>query len=177
MQAKSDMLTVLPFKGWAAFLVNMGLLASALVLPAIAHVLDAPVRWLLPMHWPVILAGLIYGWRGGLAVGMLAPVLSFTLSGLPTHVMLPVMTAELATYGFIAGFLRERLFWSAYLSVGLALVAGRLVYMGLTALLACHTGGYWEYLVVSLVPGTAAGLGMLLLLPSLARWWVDRTVK
>ncbi len=116
-------------------MANMELLASALVLPAIAHLLGAPVRWILPMHWPAVLAGLVYGWRGGLVVGALAPLVSFILSGMPPPAILPVMMSELAVHGFLAGFLREKLSWSGYPSAGTALVTGRLVYMGLVALL------------------------------------------
>ncbi|MCK4593021.1 ECF transporter S component [bacterium] len=173
MQVRTDISTVLPLRGWGALLANLGLLASALILPAVAHLLGAPVRWFLPMHWPVVLAGLVYGWRGGLAVGALAPLVSFALSGMPPLAILPVMVVELAVYGFLAGFLRERLSWSGYLSAGLALVTGRLVYMGLVALLAPHTGGYWSYIASALLPGTTAGAGMFLLLPPLSRRWVD----
>jgi hypothetical protein len=176
MQVKAGVSTVVPLRGWGAVLANLGLLASALVLPAVAHVLDAPVRWLLPMHWPVILAGLVYGWRGGLAVGALAPLVSFALSGLPSPVVLPIMVAELSVYGFLAGLLREKFRWNGYLSSGLAMIAGRLSYMGLTALLIHPAGGYWEYTAAALLPGVAAGAAMLLLLPPLARRWVDRAL-
>ncbi|OGD73997.1 MAG: hypothetical protein A2Y64_06045 [Candidatus Coatesbacteria bacterium RBG_13_66_14] len=176
MQVKTAISTVVPFQGWRAILANMGLLASALVLPAMTHVLDAPVRWLLPMHWPVILAGLVYGWRGGLAVGALAPLVSFTLSGLPSPIILPVMVAELATYGFLAGLLRERFSLNGHLAAGLAIIAGRLSYMGLAALMVPYSGGYWDYMAAALLPGVAAGATMILLLPPLAHRWVDRAV-
>lgn len=41
-----------------------------------------------------------------MAVGALTPLVSFILSGMPPSAILTVMVAELAVYGFLAGFLR-----------------------------------------------------------------------
>ncbi len=90
MQTRTGTCTVIPLSRWGALMANMELLASALVLPAIAHLLGAPVRWILPMHWPAVLAGLVYGWRGGLVVGALAPLVSFILSGTPRRRYCPL---------------------------------------------------------------------------------------
>ena len=73
---------VLNWRGTKAGLAQLGLAAAAIALPAACHLLNAPVRALLPMHWPVLLAGLVFGWRGGLAVGLLVPLSSFALSGM-----------------------------------------------------------------------------------------------
>ena len=77
------------------------LLAAAFVLPALAHAAGVPGRVWLPMHWPVIFAGLCYGWRSGALIGLAAPGVSFLLSGMPPAVVLPGMTAELAAYGML----------------------------------------------------------------------------
>ncbi|RKY70366.1 MAG: ECF transporter S component, partial [Candidatus Latescibacterota bacterium] len=37
----------------------------------------------LPMHFPVIVAGLLFGPFSGLLVGLFSPVLSFLLTGMP----------------------------------------------------------------------------------------------
>ena len=65
------------------------LLAAAWVLPALAHWAGVPGRVWLPMHWPVIFAGLCYGWRSGALIGLAAPGASYLLSGMPPAAVLP----------------------------------------------------------------------------------------
>lgn len=150
------------------------LVAASVLLPAAAHLTGLPVRWLLPMHWPVILVGLVYGWRSGAIVGLAAPGLSHVISGMPYAVMLPAMTVELAAYGLLAGVARERLRWNPLVAAGLALVGGRVVFL-LVAVATGATGpSFVDYVVAALVPGLIAALGQLLILPLIARRWVRR---
>ena len=149
------------------------LVASSVALPAAAHLAGAPVRFLLPMHWPVLLAGLAYGWRGGALVGLAAPIASYAVSGYPLPPILPAMTIELFVYGLFAGLLRERLHLNGFISVAVAVVIGRLAFM--TA--AVMTGGVLlnaEYLKAALLPGLPAAAVQIALLPVLAGWWVKR---
>lgn len=165
----------LPATGARALAIQAVLLVSAsFLLPAAAHIAGLPVRQLLPMHWPVILVGLVYGWRSGLVVGLAAPTLSYLISGMPLPVVLPAMTVELAAYGALAGGLRELLRWSPFLATAGALVGGRLVFL-IVAIVTGATGSSLSgYLVAAMVPGLAAGLLQLLTLPFVARWWVSR---
>ncbi len=60
---------------------------------------------LLPMHIPVLLCGLICGWKYGILVGFILPLLRHTIFGMP--ILFPTgiaMAFELATYGFVIGF-------------------------------------------------------------------------
>lgn len=61
----------------------------------------------LPMHLPIILVGLIAGPYAGAASGLLGPLASFALTGMPGAVMLPFMMIELCAYGAAAGLLRN----------------------------------------------------------------------
>lgn len=88
--------------------------AAAVVLPQIFHTIGQVAglsaslgEAFLPMHLPVILVGLLAGPYAGLATGILAPLVSFGLSGMPSSVMLPFIVIELAMYGLIAGSLRS----------------------------------------------------------------------
>lgn len=161
----------------AVSLQIMLLLAAAFVLPAVAHALDVPVRVLLPMHWPVILAGLCYGWRSGAIIGLAAPGVSFLLSGMPPAIILPAMTAELAAYGFFAGFFRELLRRNRYVSVAGSLLGGRLVFVGLALATGALSEPLGGYLVSALLPGAGAAIGQLVLLPVLANRWVRHETK
>lgn len=61
----------------------------------------------LPMHLPIILVGLLAGPYAGAISGLLGPLCSFALSGMPGIAMLPFMMIELCAYGLFAGLLRK----------------------------------------------------------------------
>lgn len=150
------------------------LVAAAWLLPALAHLLALPVRQVLPMHWPVVLAGLCYGWRSGAAIGAGAPLVSFVLSGMPPPVVLPSMVVELAAYGWLAGFVRQ-VVQRGYVEAALAaVIGGRMLFVGAMLATGAIVGPVSDYLRNALVPGLAAAGVQVLLLPVLASWWVRR---
>lgn len=150
------------------------LLGAAFVLPALAHLAGVPGRVWLPMHWPVLFAGLCYGWRSGALIGLAAPGVSFLLSGMPPAAALPAMTAELATYGFLAGLFRESFRRNSFLAVAAALIGGRLVFLGIRLATGSIAGPLAEYVQAALLPGLPAALGQLVLVPLAAGGWVRR---
>lgn len=165
----------LAFSGVSSFLFQILLVSAAVGLPVMAHLTGAPVRQLLPMHWPVILAGLVFGWRGGALVGLTSPIISNLISGMPLPGILPTMTIELTLYGLVAGFLRERFHLKAMVCVAAAIVAGRAAFI-LAVLTFIGSGSQLKgYFVAALVPGIPAALAQIILLPWLAGWWVDRS--
>lgn len=164
----------LPLSGFRAYIFQISLVGAAVILPMIAHLSGAPVRYLLPMHWPVILAGLVYGWRGGALTGFLAPVVSYFISGFPSPAILPSMTVELLTYGLLIGLLRERTKLSPFLSVAIALVFGRIVFVASVLLGNLVATNQLEYFQAALMPGLVAALCQIALLPLLAKWWVKQ---
>jgi niacin transporter len=156
-----------------AITVQAALLAAAAwALPALAHAAGFPVRQILPMHWPVLLGGLVYGWRAGLLLGLLAPGTSFLLSGMPAPHILPAMTVELAAYGFLAGFARQTLQWNPFFSAGLALVGGRVLFLGMAAVSGAAVPTFPAYVARAIVPGLTAALGQWILLPIVSSLWV-----
>lgn len=175
--AKSDVAlnppTTLTSWGAKPMLLQIGLLLSAAVLlPAIAHMLGLPVRRILPMHWAVLLAGLVYGWRSGLLIGVAAPGLSHLLNGMPAMGILPAMSVELALYGLLAGMFREVFRMNHFLSIGLALVIGRIAFVIAATLTGGYTSSLTEYLVVAMVPGAIAAAGQFVVVPLVARMWI-----
>lgn len=163
-----------PVRGWRALAWHGALLAAAVALPAACHAAGLPVRWLVPLHWPVLLAGLVYGWRGGGLVGALAPALAHAVSGYPLTAVLPAMTLELAAYGLVAGWLRERAGASGPVAVLGAVVAGRLVFVAVAWATAVEAP-FGAYLTAALLPGLAGAAAQVGLLPPLARLWTRRT--
>jgi len=150
------------------------LIAAAWLLPSLAHLMGLPVRMLLPMHWPVVLAGLCYGWRSGAVIGAAAPLVSYLLSGMPPPMVLPAMTLELAAYGFLAGFAREVLHRGRFEATLASLLGGRVLFVGVMLATGVIVGPLPDYLRNAMLPGLAAGAVQALLLPVLAGWWVRR---
>lgn len=85
-----------------------------------------------PIHIPVLLCGLLCGWPFGLLCGIVGPVLSSVLAGMPPAVMLIPMIPELCTYGVISALLIRRIrtgrfYADLYLSMIPAMFLGRAV--------------------------------------------------
>jgi uncharacterized membrane protein len=148
------------------------LVAASVFLPAAAHLLGLPARLLLPMHWPIILVGLVYGWRSGVIVGLAAPSLSYLLSGMPHPSMMLAMTGELAAYGLLAGVVREGLRWNLFLATALAVSGGRLVFLLVAVVTGASGPSAFEFARAALGPGIFAGLAQVLVLPLVAGWWL-----
>lgn len=101
------------------------------------HPLAGPI--FLPMFFFILLAGLLFGWRAGLLVGILTPLISYGISGMPLLERLPIIVIEASLYGLSAGLLRERLKLNVFFSLLGAMVVGRLVVA--LALLIMHWSG------------------------------------
>ena len=145
------------------------LVLAAFVLPALGHAAGLASSTLLPMHWPVLLGGLLFGARTGALLGVAAPLAAFAASGMPPLVVLPAMIAELAVYGAVAGRRREARIGAMLPWLALALVAGRVAFVGVMAL---QTGTFGA--AAGLAAGAPAALAQLVVLPILVRGWVRR---
>jgi hypothetical protein len=173
--ARLDGQTTLPGTGLRALSVQAVLLAlAAAIMPAVFHLSGFPVRWILPMHWAVLLAGLTYGWRAGAAIGLLAPGASFLLSGMPLPHILPAMTAELGAYGLMAGYARQVWRLAGAASIALAIIAGRLIFVAMALATGAVTSTILGYLGAALLPGLLAAVAQVVTLPLIARWWITR---
>ena len=165
---KSETITisaVRPWAGWRPWAAQAGFVTAAVLLPAICHLFGLPVRYLLPMHWPVILAGLLYGWQGGLIVGLLAPASNYLLTGYPLLPKMAAMTVELAVYGGLTGWLVVR-GWKGWTAVATSLAAGRVVFLAAILMLGATDGlGFWAFTSAAMLPGLAGGVGMVAVLP------------
>lgn len=107
-------------------------IALCIVLPLAFHMIPQGGKIFLPMHIPVLLCGLICGAPYGFLCGLVGPVLSSVLTGMPPAGMLPSMTIELACYGLIAGIMihfvkTNKRFLNLYVSLITAMLAGRIL--------------------------------------------------
>ena len=165
--------------------VSAMLFALGLVLPFLAGQIPQVGQMLCPMHIPVFLCGLICGWQYGIAVGFLLPLVRSLLFGMP--VIFPngiAMAFELATYGFVAGFVYFKKGYfclrSCYIALISAMIAGRVVWgLARCVLLGFGATFTWKMFVAGallnaipgiilhliLVPGVMLALGRTGLVP------------
>lgn len=107
-------------------------LALAFVMPFLTGQIPQIGSMLCPMHIPVLLCGFFCGAPWGFGMGFLVPILRSSVLGMPP--MFPTafcMAFELATYGFVSGWLHNKLpKKKAYIYVSLlsAMTIGRLVW-------------------------------------------------
>ncbi|MDO4739151.1 MAG: ECF transporter S component [Eubacteriales bacterium] len=107
-------------------------LALGLLLPFLTGQIPQIGSKLSPMHIPVLLCGFVCGWKWGLIVGAVVPLLRSALFGMPP--MMPTAAAmafELAAYGFAAGMLYKLLPKTAanvYAALVGAMIVGRIVW-------------------------------------------------
>ncbi|HHY44206.1 MAG TPA: ECF transporter S component [Firmicutes bacterium] len=103
--------------------------ATGIVLPMAFHAVGMG-RAFLPMHIPVLLAGIYGGWKSGLVVGAVTPILSGVLTGMPPLVPPTAfaMMVELPVYGVLVALFYKQMRIHPALSLGLAALVGRMVY-------------------------------------------------
>lgn len=107
--------------------------AIAIVLPFFTGQIREIGKMLLPMHLPIFLCGLICGPYYGLIVGLITPIFRSIVVGMP--VLYPnalAMAVELASYGFISGFIyknsKNKTIFSIYKSLIIAMILGRIIW-------------------------------------------------
>lgn len=107
------------------------LLALGLILPFFTGQIQEIGNKLLPMHIPVLLCGFICGWKHGLLVGFITPLLRSLLYSMPAPTNAIGMAFELATYGAVVGILYSKLAKSKlriYICLLVAMIVGRIVW-------------------------------------------------
>lgn len=100
--------------------------ALGLILPVAFHTFSISGSIFLPMHIPVLLTGLVCGWNYGLIAGIIVPILSSIMTGMPPIYPVAIaMAFELATYGTIIGLVSKKT--NAFISLVVAMLSGRAV--------------------------------------------------
>lgn len=166
-------------------LISAGVIALAVILPQLVHLFSGAAggaKWL-PMYLPVLIGGCLLGWRWGLGVGVLSPVVSFLITSMTGNAMpaasrLPYLIAELAVFAVVSGVFSKKIsenLWLAFPAVLLAQVSGRAVFLMVAAIFQSiaplsaaavwsqiQTGLLGLVLQAVLVPFIVMGLGVLL---------------
>ena len=153
-------------------IVGALLIAAGLALPSLFHMFAMGGRIFLPMHIPVLLAGLLISPPMALLVGALTPLLSSILTGMPpAFPTMVVMMFELGSFGLIVSLARTRFNQSTYPALIIGILSGRII----SALVMWFIGLFIQvdinplfYVVNNIVTGLPGIIIQLILVPALA---------
>lgn len=150
--------SVCPIAGAARDLTLGGLFgALAIVLPIVFHAVGMG-KVFLPMYLPILAMGLLASWRTAALVGLLAPLISALLTGMPPLAppIALIMMAELAALGLVASLAR---------SVGLGIWPAAVL-----GLLAARAVGVFALLTIGRALGYGQGLYEFAIAGFIASW-------
>ena len=144
--------------------------ALCLVLPMAFHTVPNAGTIFLPMHIPVLLCGLICGWPYGGVCGIVGPLISSLITGMPPAAMLPSMMVECCAYGFVTGMLMRHVHTKhavadLYISLVSAMVVGRAVAGFAKAWIFTPGISPFAWVTTSLVAGIPGIIIQLILMP------------
>ncbi len=153
------------------------MLALALLLPFLTVNNMELGNMLSPMHLPIMLCGLVCGWKYGFVVGATAPFLRMFIIGMPPMFKAVPMAFELAVYGLLCGILWglfKKKFYGIYVSLIVAMIMGRVVHalvkftlVKLAVFDKLHSFALSAYMTESVLQAWPGILLQLLLLPAL----------
>jgi len=146
--------------------------ALCVVLPIAFHAIPNAGQVILPMHIPVLLCGLICSWPYGFICGLLGPLLSSLITGMPPAAMLPAMMIECATYGCISGLMlcfvhTKKVYVDLYICQIVAMFAGRFVAGLAKAMFLAPGTPVFAWVSTSLVSGIPGIVIQLAVLPTI----------
>mgnify|MGYP003293307846 FL=1 len=146
--------------------------ALCVVLPMAFHMIPNAGSVMLPMHIPVLLCGLVCGWQYGLLCGVLGPLVSSILTGMPPAAVLPGMMVECGVYGLIGGLLMAwihtgGLYRDLYICLPIAMLAGRVISGIVKALILTPGMSFTAWVTASFVTAFPGIMIQLIFLPTL----------
>lgn len=146
-------------------------ITCSILLPFVFHATGLSGSVFLPMHLTVLTGGLFLGPRYGFLIGLLSPILSSIISGMPPiFPMACMMSFELAVYGLVSGFFYVSKKYNIYLSLILAILAGRVCLAILVALFGASLNihiPFYLYAAGTLIKGAPGIAIQLILIPLL----------
>ena len=125
---KSLQKTILKLSKETAFILLT--VVSAVILPQIFHGLGLLLgvggtlgQIFLPMYIPVLILGFYRGPVSGAIVGLLAPLVSFAFTEMPTKAVLPYIALELIATGALAGLFAKAKFHAVFRVLSVQVIA------------------------------------------------------
>ena len=95
---------ILKYTDIRSYVFTVTFILLSVLLPFVFHQFHLAGPTFLPMHIFVLVAGLLFGWRAGLIVGLFTPITSYAIAGMPLLKIMPQIIVELSAYGLLAGY-------------------------------------------------------------------------
>lgn len=158
-------------------IISAAFLSLGMVLPFFVGQIKEIGDTLLPMHIPVMLCGLVCGAKYGFAVGLILPLLRAVTVGMPPIYPNAVwMAVELATYGFVIGFLyfsyNGKQLWWIYCSLIISMICGRITW-GITKAVLLGVSGkmftFQAFIVGGIIDSIPGIILQLVLIPAIIK--------
>lgn len=130
----------LKYRDIRSYLLTAAFVMLAVLVPLLFHQFHLAGPTFLPMQIFVLMAGLLFGWRAGLLVGLFTPLVSYFISGMPALNILPQVIIEASAYGLIAGLLREKYHLRTIWSLLGAMIGGRLALLSAISIMYLVAG-------------------------------------
>lgn len=146
-------------------------IALGVILPIFVHTIPDGGKYLLPMHIPIFLAGMICGPFCGAVCAFVTPMLSLLFTGMPVIAKLPSLTFEFIVYAVAAGMILNRSMYkrkikSIYIALIGAMICGRLIGGAVNALLfSAGEFMFDEWMVASFVTGLPGMMIQIVFIP------------
>ena len=146
-------------------------IALCVVLPIAFHSIPDAGSVFLPMHIPVLICGMICGWPYGFICGLMGPLVSSALTGMPPIAILPAMMLECGTYGMVAGIMlklvhTKNTYGDLYIALVTAMLAGRVMSGVAKALIFMPGMSMTAWITASFITALPGILIQLVFLPS-----------
>ena len=126
------------------YIFSLSFVGLAVFVPWLAHQFHIAGPKFLPMHFFVIIAAFLFGWRTGLIVGAFSPLISYGIVHLPSAVILPEVVLELSIYGLAIGLLREKNL-NIFIVLFSAMIIGRLARLMFVLGLGVETNPFYYF--------------------------------
>lgn len=150
---------------------KMTICAICLALGLILPFFTGSIPQIGSMLLPVMLCGLLCGWKYGLLCGLIVPILRSALFGMPVlYPMALAMAFELAAYGAICGLIYGASRWKClvalYRALFASMIGGRIVFgLAMMVLMGIKGGAYtWQAFVAGAITGGIPGMVLQLVL-------------
>lgn len=153
------------------------MVALGLIIPFFtSHMFGVPGTILLPMHFPIIIGGLVCGPFYGAIIGLIVPVLSSLLTGMPpVYPMLPLMAVQLIFMGLFSGLIAKK--FNTLISVIGGIIGGWIAYSIMLWILIQLSGHALNMTVSSALIVGIPGIVIQLIACPLVAKFINRLMK
>ena len=168
-------------------LISIAFVGLSVLLPQLVHIAFGQTGGikLLPMYMPVIISSLLLGYKWGLGIGIISPLISFLItnvllnSPMPSFERLPFMMLELGVISLISGMfakLVEKNVWYSLIAVLASFVAGRCILILSVAIFQNYVT-FTPTLIFNQIISGLIGIAIQMALIPLIVWGIDKLSK